>query len=579
LLAISACSGVPRDDGDDGVVVAGGKADAPGGLALGTFASADAQADFELVSFEPGWAFSRTSGSSVVVGTYELRLTSSGDTRLRFYDGNATLLDRYRYTVAGDGSLGLTNLYTGASFTMAPSPANEPYEVSFQAGHRDASGDYLGGTELQNLVGHDHRLYAGVGYDLDTQITMVNPPDTAPGPQILVLDSPHGEWRQDVAFSDLNPTTQQRRYRRLTALQELTFETMQQADGSVVELPSPVSILMAGLTTLYDDAEPAAVFVRDDTTNQWVETAFPEQWGTVLDGVRAIGQFRDPVTGLDRVFIGGRPNDASQPSALFSGVYDPSLPGKIRWDANPEFTGFETRAMAFPVINQSLYFAAKPAVFKRTTNGDQPAWQAVYTYPMPPEPFSAGLRGLTTLPGLDGTGEIMLGGMEGTPGQMLRFTDEDPGHPVEELDIDQLLLTEIGPPLARNVLSAYNDVVRTVDPVNGSPVFLIGLFVHKLPVAVEDDAWFLSRTLDARYTLHRVPHFDRPEAFPAPGPLRGVRSITVSPFSEDAGQVLYLGGFDTNVQSCHDSAWLYRVGISVGLQPNTMPDASPSSQR
>jgi hypothetical protein len=143
---------------------------------------------------------------------------------------------------------------------------------------------------------------------------------------------------------------------------------------------------------------------------------------------------------------------------------------------------------------------------------------------------------LTTLPGLDGSGEIMLGGLEGIPGEMLRFTDEDPGHPVEELDIDQFLASVFGPPVVRNVLSAYNDIPHITNPADNSSVFLIGLFVHQLPTEVENDAWFLSRTLDAHYALHRVPHFDRSEAFPDGGPLRGIRSITVSPFPRTAAR-------------------------------------------
>jgi hypothetical protein len=45
------------------------------------------------------------------------------------------------------------------------------------------------------------------------------------------------------------------------------------------------------------------------------------------------------------------------------------------------------------------------------------------------------------------------------------------------------------------------------------------------------------------------------------------RSITVSPFPEDDGKVLYLGGFDTNVQPCHNSAWIQRVGFTTAMQP------------
>jgi hypothetical protein len=119
-----------RDD-DDGVLLGGAKADAVGAIPLGTVATADAAADFQVLTLAPSSTFSSTSRSGVQAGTYPLRQLTSGETRIRFYDTSAVLLDRYPYDVTTDGSLTLTNLQGEAPFTMAPSPADEPYKVSF----------------------------------------------------------------------------------------------------------------------------------------------------------------------------------------------------------------------------------------------------------------------------------------------------------------------------------------------------------------------------------------------------------------------------------------------------------------
>jgi hypothetical protein len=47
--------------------------------------------------------------------------------------------------------------------------------------------------------------------------------------------------------------------------------------------------------------------------------------------------------------------------------------------------------------------------------------------------------------------------------------------------------------------------------------------------------------------------------------LESIRTVTVSPFPEDQGQVIYLGGYDGGHVAHHNTAWLYRVGINTAL--------------
>ena len=46
-------------------------------------------------------------------------------------------------------------------------------------------------------------------------------------------------------------------------------------------------------------------------------------------------------------------------------------------------------------------------------------------------------------------------------------------------------------------------------------------------------------------------------------PWAQVLAIALSPFSEDAGQFLYFGGFDANFLDAHDTAWIYRAHVDT----------------
>jgi hypothetical protein len=49
--------------------------------------------------------------------------------------------------------------------------------------------------------------------------------------------------------------------------------------------------------------------------------------------------------------------------------------------------------------------------------------------------------------------------------------------------------------------------------------------------------------------------------------LWAIRTLIVSPFPDDKGEVLYLGGYDAGFEPAHNTAWLYRVGIDTALAP------------
>src|SRR5262249_19308195 len=128
--------------------------------------------------------------------------------------------------------------------------------VSFTAGARDASGTFMGGTELRNLVACHGRLYAGNGYWED------QPGDEGrQGAQILVLDRQGPPWRIEHGFAAWS-SRGGRRDPALAALGCATFAT----DGAGAGLRVPVSILLA---SAWDLTGATQVFSRDDATGAW----------------------------------------------------------------------------------------------------------------------------------------------------------------------------------------------------------------------------------------------------------------------------------------------------------------------
>jgi hypothetical protein len=78
------------------------------------------------------------------------------------------------------------------------------------------------------------------------------------------------------------------------------------------------------------------------------------------------------------------------------------------------------------------------------------------------------------------------------------------------------------------------------------------------PRGTENSTWYLTRDSKAHYSLFEVKPLGQK-------PLAAVRTIIESPFPEEIGKILYLGGYDNYNQQSHNTAWIYRVGIHTAL--------------
>jgi hypothetical protein len=422
----------------------------------------------------------------------------------------------------------------------APSTKSADFEVSWQAGGHDNAGQFMGGTEVMHLAVHQGKIFAGTGVLLD-----VPGSDPRIGAQILRLDSAHGQWQVDWNFDEYLDNGRPR-FVRLEMLKEVTFTT----DGAGQTLPEPVTMLLASPS---DKLGLASVYSRDDSTGTWTEMVLAQS----VDNntfIRSIGTHQDTVTGVDRVFAG------TSGIGVFSGVYDPAVPGRIRWDSQPEL-GVGSRAMAFADANGVLHMVREPDMFRRI-DGPNPSWELVLSYPDPP-PLASGLRGLTAIPNPDGPGEIFLAAMEDGTGSIVRIRPTPTYSMTAELQIDDFLRPRFGGLTSEWIVAAYNDMPVVVDPRTQEPVHLIGLLAHPKPLGLKRSSWYLVRHADGRYDLHQILPLANPtNANPF---LEGARSMVVSPFAEDNGQAVYFAGYDVEIYPAHNTGWIYRAPLEAVL--------------
>jgi hypothetical protein len=316
-------------------------------------------------------------------------------------------------------ALALLSLSAFGSQAVAQSesvpPAKEPYSLSYAAGGYDDRGNFLGGTELMNLVGFEGKLYAGVGYWMDRPQLFPTPAsmngdsridrsqsnsqhvDPHSGPQILVLDSNHGQWRQEYNFSQ-RTVDGKFQFGRLSAMQVIRFHRFDAA-GKI--LGTSAEMLMISL-----DGENGGVYTQRSPGN-WEDTRLP-----AASPMRSFAVHYDPSDKIEKLFAGtGGGQDRDLDRGIYSGVYDPSAPGMIRWDPTPERFGLQSRVMSMVEHDGRLYAAAKPSILRR--NDTKKSWEVIYSYPIEGQydksKYTSGFRGLTFINGPDGKKALLSG--------------------------------------------------------------------------------------------------------------------------------------------------------------------------
>jgi len=236
------------------------------------------------------------------------------------------------------------------------------WERSFQAGYTDPAGHYVGGATIMHLVAHNGMLFAADAYWCDSRNIWYGGTDPTTGwAQILRLDKPGGKWVVDLELG--------RQFLRPEILKSVTFAT----DGAGKPLDQPVNLLLSAAFSPRPGNVEVALFTRDDATGKWAKSivyAGPKAKEQGEFSVRAMCVHRDKVTGVDRLFL------SIGKLGIFSGVFDPAAPGKVKWSGAGETGPVETRPLAITEANGDLVFSSGRKIYRRI-DGDKPSYQII----------------------------------------------------------------------------------------------------------------------------------------------------------------------------------------------------------
>lgn len=447
----------------------------------------------------------------------------------------------------------LTDTCSGGSSSMVPLGQKRQldwfdFRKDYAPGTKDENGRFMGGTDTMFLTSHQGRLYAGISYWND------NPgSDPSPGPQILVKESSSAGWRVQHSFGT--------EYLRVDALASVTFTT--DKDGRPLEPPVPML-----LASVSDQVLPYAATVwSQNQDGSWSRMVVEDIGPRLVGYARVIFDYVDKVTRIHHVFA------AVASSALYRGSYDPSVPGRIRWEKTPELTGPE-RMLSAAVANGDLFVAVASAgdpgnrnggVFRRR-DGVPPTWESVYEWPLTGTlALGRNLRGLTAVVDPQGSGkEVLIGAIENLK-QIVRIEPENGNRVTVELDLEDFFDTLWGAGASFNY-AAYNYMQPLANPTNGRLVHFIGVWAaYPKPYGTEERnaSYFLIRHEDGSYDWGQV----RDPTIPIPpvSGLQALRTIAPSPFEDEKDRVWYVGGMDAGGTRplFHNTAWIYRGSLKV----------------
>jgi hypothetical protein len=173
------------------------------------------------------------------------------------------------------------------------------------------------------------------------------------------------------------------------------------------------------------------------------------------------------------------------------------------------------------------------------------------------------MRGLSAIPAADGEGQQLIGALQ-TAGRIERINPAQNHSVQSEFDIRAHFETAWGGRQDKLCLFAYNNFSPFTHPDTGAMYHLIGGWVrHPGSPELQRSAWVLVRDAQENYSHFRVWGGESATSANLTSGLRGARTICVSPFPEDHGRILYLGGFDAANGPHRDTAWIYKGSLKA----------------
>ena len=360
----------------------------------------------------------------------------------------------------------------GLSFQSAFSDEERRWVQSYDAGYTDKNGAWAGGSEMMHLASHKGRLFASNGYWVDSR-WVIPPEGQRQSAQVLRLDSPGAQWQVDLDMGKSNDDLGLE-YMKGNILKSVTFT--RDANGRPLAKPESLLVMAAGAN--FERGGAVSAWVRDDSTGKWTHTLV--RHGSSAGGVRWVPRdmevYRDKVTGVERIFMSlGNPG-------IISGVYDSTVPGRIRWDRNLEYPfltdgSFRTRPLGIIQANGSLFFSEGDSIYQRI-DGERPRYREIFELFEDTDTDVGGIRGLTRVENPNGEGDSLLfiwAPGERSASEVKRLDPDGKGGYTlhDEVRIMDLMRDYLDVEVTYT-LGAHNMVYPFTDPASGETVHIIG---------------------------------------------------------------------------------------------------------
>ena len=424
------------------------------------------------------------------------------------------------------------------------------WESSFTAGTFDNNNNFMGGSEVLQLVSHKNKLFASIGYWQDESNIWYGGSNPNIGwSQIISLDSPNEDW-----FVDLNLESY---YLRPEILKQVIFT--KDMLGNNLSNPDTLLIAAAYSSNFVFGPVTASAFVRNDETNTWNVSTIYE--GDLPAGesysIRDIQMYTDQVTGMEMVFT------SVGTHGIFIGQYNLNLDQKIEWNSIPEYGPLDIRSLGIIVGNNALYFSSGNKIYKRI-DGLNPSYSIVHDFSdlsLNINSAVGGIRGLTVINNENNDSMLLMWCPDSqSKGTIFRLDPNLNGSfdRVYETKLS-LLVEDYLPSVSVNyLLGAYNEFLKVFNHSDNEYYHIVGF--ESTIQGLNYPSWngyysgalFAIRNSNAEYVLEEINEailFDNP-------PLVATRCYVESPFPNE--NAIYFGGFDPNGFLSTNKAWIYK---------------------
>ncbi|MGL1902722.1 MAG: hypothetical protein OCC49_11335 [Fibrobacterales bacterium] len=462
----------------------------------------------------------------------------------------------------------------------------QTWEKSFTAGSYDKNGAFMGGSQIMHLQGYKGKLYAANSYWEDSNRGSVGNDYSKGWAQILKKGGSEKRWKVDL---DMGPG-----HLRPEILEELVFTL--DKNGEPLDKPEEL-LVAASIDHIKGKYKTIFVYTRiNGNGGRWEKVPVYSGWADHKEDfcVRTIKVYTDKKTGEERVFI------SIGEKGILSGVYDPTVKGKIRWDDELEFGPVKTRTLGMFVANGNLNFSSDTKIYKRKNglNVDpSERYKVVHNFKDlkktkgPTISPIGGIRGLTTVPNphcpADGPKEkclkeslILVWAPDNTSqGDIFRL-DPNPDKKnafdrTKETTLSALVNNYLGEDICRFVLAGYNKFL----PIDkeGKKKYIVGMEVvissTSYPfhygannVKFYRGALYAVRNEDG--TQYRIKEVNGRIKKNDP-PLVAIYDYEHSPFEGE--NAIYFSGLDPNFVDATNLAWIYKRTTLTEQKPTMAP--------